>query len=191
MLANIWNPKSVFSNCPQGLRSFFVLLCFCAECVVRSVCARWGVNHCGNHLMAEITERWLLREPLQETKRPQREKRKWFLSVFNKTLALWRLSAQFHTVRLRFLCVSIISHYMSFITNMAPVGTTAQDNRYSCLGLFYLFIFLNNQQHFGVLQQETLCAPHHTYHCWVMWRNINNFPVRNARNVNEFQRFLP
>lgn len=81
---------------------------------------------------------------------------------------------------------------MSFITNMAPVGTTAQDNRYSCLGLFYLFIyFWNNQPHFGVLQQETLCAPHHTYHCWIVWRNINNFPVRNARNVNEFQRFLP
>lgn len=57
--------------------------------------------------------------------------------------------------------------------------------------VYFIFIFLNNQQRFGFLQQETLCAPHHAYHCWVMWRNINNCPVRNARNVNEFQRFLP
>lgn len=27
--------------------------------------------------------------------------------------------------------------------------------------------------------------------CWLAWGNINNCPVRNARNASEFQRFLP
>lgn len=55
-----------------------VVLTLCWVCgpVCGDVCACWGVNCCGNHLVARITERWLLCEPLEETKGPQWEKQR-------------------------------------------------------------------------------------------------------------------
>lgn len=53
-----------------------LILCWVCGPVCQDVCARWGVNRCGNHLVVRITERWLLCEPLQETRGPQWERQR-------------------------------------------------------------------------------------------------------------------
>lgn len=63
------------------------MFCLCGP-VCRDACARRGVNHCGNHFEAWITERWLLREPLQETKGPQLEQRRNRAAVYLFPFAL-------------------------------------------------------------------------------------------------------
>lgn len=152
-----------------------------------------GVDQCGNHSVAVITEEWLLHELLQETKEPQREKRKWdsrplcsLCNSFNKTLALvlLYLSDQFNTILPP--CLDYVEELSVIKCQISPTccsscgNKAAWNNRHCCLGCFCL----NNSQLFRVCGGKTLQSTSPISSVWVMWRHINNCLVKNVWNVS-------
>lgn len=77
MLANIWNPESVFSNCPQGVTVFFCLVVFsCGVCGPVCVCVHgevWIIVGTTSWLRSQKGDSYMNRSRKQRGHREKRE----------------------------------------------------------------------------------------------------------------------